>query len=229
MLQDTERHFLYFQMSAARFDDLVHRISPFNQHAPTYSTPISVLEKLAVTLRVLVSGSSLAAMAAGFMMGTTMVTSIILEVSEALWLALKDHFVALQSPAHMLEAAQDFWRLWNFPHCVGAIGGRLVKVRAPGGAGSDHSNHGGGHTFVLMAVCDARYPFTMVDVGGLGEESDGGLFDHSHLGSALREAHLPGTNTSAPYVFVGGAVFPLQENLMPPHAGMLQIMSTMQK
>ena len=36
-----------------------------------------------------------------------------------------------------------------------------------------------------MALVDARYKFTVVDIGSYGRNSDGGIFAHSKLGKYL--------------------------------------------
>lgn len=40
---------------------------------------------------------------------------------------------------------------------------------------------------VLMAVCDAQYCFTMVDVGESGSSSDAGIWDRNELNQSLEE------------------------------------------
>lgn len=121
---DEERHFGYFRMSAARFDDLARRIMPYVQHAPTHRTPISVEEQLAVTLHILASGSSQNSVAANYKLGLSTVYSIVSEVTVAIWRALKDDFVAFPSPAQMVEIKNYFWTPWDLPNCVGAIDGK---------------------------------------------------------------------------------------------------------
>ena len=78
----------------------------------------------------------------------------------------------------------------------------------------------------MLALVDAAYKFTYIDVGCNGRISDGGVLRNSSLQAALdngnlelpAEEMLPGTDIDLPYVIVADEAFPMKENIMRPYA-----------
>lgn len=81
-----------------------------------------------------------------------------------------------------------------------------------------------------MAMCDAHYRFTAIDVGALGREGDRGIFATSILAELLEnnDLNLPGpeempfSKKVLPYVIVGDEGFPLKTFLIRPYPGRAQ-------
>lgn len=83
----------------------------------------------------------------------------------------------------------------------------------------------------MMALVDANYMFTYVDVGCQGRISDGGVFRNTILGKKLEEDSLmlpedetlPNYNqTNFPYVFVADDAFALGPHLLKPFQGLYE-------
>lgn len=120
--------------------------------------------------------------------------------------------------------AQNFWDRWQYPHCIGSIDGKHIRIKKPKNSGSMYYNYKGYFSIGLLAVTDANYNFVVVDVGAYGKDNDAGVFDNCPLKRVLeqgrlkipKEENLPGSNIKAPYVLVGDAAFPLKEYIMRP-------------
>ena len=125
--------------------------------------------------------------------------------------------------------AENFVQKWNFPHCLGALDGKHVVMKAPWNTGSLYHNYKGTFSTVLLALVDADLKFIAIDVGAYGRNSDGGIFSNSNLGKAIanetlqfpEDAPLPGAAGMGPmpYVVIGDEAFPLQKHLMRPFPG----------
>lgn len=50
------------------------------------------------------------------------------ETCNEIWKALKDIVMSVPSTQEWKTIAQNFERLWNFPHCIGAIDERHMVI-----------------------------------------------------------------------------------------------------
>nr|CAH7767053.1 unnamed protein product [Callosobruchus chinensis] len=98
----------------------------------------------------------------------------------------------------------------NFPHCVGAIDGKQVRVVKPVHSGSLFYNYKNYFSVVLLAVCDSNYKFLYIDVGSFGKESDSTVLNFEKVSDNL----IP-----LPYVFIGDEAFGISKNLMRAYPG----------
>lgn len=137
----------------------------------------------------------------------------------------------LQTPtdrASWARMAREFELRWQFPHCLGALDGKHVKIKAPNNSGSTYFNYHRTYSIVLMAVVSANYEFTFIDVGAEGYIADGGVWRQCALKLALDDgtvqipepAPLPGScsDEAVPYVLVADDAFPLGPGMMKPYA-----------
>lgn len=77
--------------------------------------------------------------------------------------------------------AERYNLFWNFPHCAGSIDGKHFRVHKFANTGSRNINYKGYFSVQLMACADADGYFTTIDVGDLGRNSDGGVFQTSRF------------------------------------------------
>ncbi|CAH1993087.1 unnamed protein product [Acanthoscelides obtectus] len=125
-----------------------------------------------------------------------------------------------------LQKSQQFAEKWNFPHCIGALDGKHVLIKAPKQRGSLYHNYEGTHSVVLMALADAEYKFQYINVGCFGRISDGGVFNACSLSNKLADNSLgiptprplPGRTKPVPFVIVADDAFAMKSYIMKPYA-----------
>ena len=166
----------------------------------------------------------------GYRIALSTVCDILGVVLKKIWETVGRRFVKVPSTKEQWEkVSDDFFRLWNFPNCLGAIDGKHCQIICPQKSGSTFFNYKGTFSVVLMAACDASYHFTYVDVGDFGRQGDSTIFNRSTFGKALddgkfsfsRTVTLPGTKQKVCPCFVGDEAFPLQDFLQRPFPGAL--------
>ncbi|XP_044168370.1 protein ALP1-like [Acropora millepora] len=123
--------------------------------------------------------------------------------------------------------ANEFKEEWHFPNCIGAIDGKHVMMECPKNGGSAFYNYKGFHSIVLLAVCDAKYCFTLLDIGGVGSANDASILSESNIGRLFEKSPSPSSflshsshgSKTLPYVIVGDDIFPSEPWLMKPFPG----------
>lgn len=131
-----------------------------------------------------------------------------------------------------IEISKGFEKHAKFPNCIGALDGKHIRMIQPEHSGSLYYNYKHFFSLVLMALCDANYCFTWIDIGAYGKNSDSGIFKESTLYTKLTEKTLnipdprPINNideTTLPYVIVADEAFGMLEKLMRPYGWKLII------
>ena len=147
------------------------------------------------------------------------VSNIIRVTCDGICQALVEKYLtAPESTEDWLRIAEGFQDEWNFPHCIGAVDGKHICMECPRNGGSAFYNYKNFHSMVLMAVCDANYCFTMIDLGGFGRGNDASILNESEFGQAFEKyqskLNIPSPelveNLMLPYVLLGDDIFGLK-------------------
>lgn len=136
---------------------------------------------------------------------------------------MKTLFILIQLPETQYDwktCASDFNERWEFPNCLGVVGGKHIAIVKPTGSGSMYINHKKFFSIVLVAVVNANYEFLAADIDAnvTGNED----FFETTFGKNIKEQFedtklLSCDREAIPHVFVADS-FQLNENLMTAFA-----------
>ncbi len=191
---------------------------------------IHIFGKCYFLCRFLATGETFRSIAFSYRVGATTVGKILCECSQILWERLAPHYMKIPGDSEEWKIiAANFDEKWQFPHCIGALDGKHVVMKAPWKSGSLYYNYKGTFSTVLLALVDANLKFIAIDIGAYGRNSDGGIFTNSNLGQSMdqdtlnlpEDSPLPGAQQlgALPYVVVADEAFPLKTNMMRPFPG----------
>ena len=228
--QDREYFFRFMRMTPERFDHLLSLVRPKIEKQDTHlRKAIKAEARLALTLQFLASGESQQSLSYSFRIGRTTVSQIVSETCSAIFHSLKEPYLKCpKSPEDWKTIARKFEESWNFPHVVGAIDGKHIRIQCPQLSGTLYHNYEGFFSIVLLAVCDADYCFTLFDLGSYGSNNDSGVLANSSMGQLFENGNmklpppeiLPACSFEPlPYFLLGDEIFPLKTWLMHPYPG----------
>ena len=105
-----------------------------------------------------------------------------------------------------------------------------IRIHCPKQSGTFFYNYKGLFSFVLLAICDARYYFILFDVGQYGSNNDAGVLANSSIGKKIEagEINIPSLRDlegcsldPLPYYLLVDEIFPLKTSLRRPYPGQL--------
>lgn len=219
-------------MSPERFEHLLKLVGPsITKQDTIFRSSINAEQRLVVTLRFLACGEDQQTLSFSFRIAKSTISRIVSETTEAIYNCLKEEYLRIPyCKEDWLRISDDFESMWNFPHCIGAIDGKHIRIECPKLSGSLYHNYKGFFSIVLLAICDAKYCFTLFDLGQYGSNNDSGVLAKSKMNSLFEEnaLNVPGPTdienfpkNPAPYVLVGDDIFPLKMWLLRSFSGTL--------
>lgn len=114
------------------------------------------------------------------------------------------------------------------PQVIGATDRKHVRLKCPKNTGSLYHNYKGLFNFVLLAICDANYCFTLFYIDQYGSNNDSGVLLNNIISKCIEEnsPNIPESEAldgceydPLPYLLVSDEIFPLKERLIQPFPG----------
>ena len=109
-----------------------------------------------------------------------------------------------------MKIAKDFETIWNMPHVLGALDGKYICIQCPPNTGTLFHNYKGFFSIVLLAICDAKYNLTLVDIGQYGSNNYSRVLAKCTMGKEFSNDTM---NTPPPSSLEGCSLDPLPDYL----------------
>ncbi len=156
----------YTRMDPEMFFDLVNRLSlRISKQDTWYQKVLQPGLKVDITLHYLATGDSYHSLMYNFWVVLNTISSIVRDVCQAIIDEYATEVIAAPTTeAELLQIAGLFSKWWNFHNWLGAMDGKHIAIKCPKGGGSLYFNYKKFHSIVLMALVDAGYKFTWIDV-----------------------------------------------------------------
>ena len=113
---------------------------------------------------------------------------------------------------------------WNYPHALGAIDGKHVRIVKFNNGGSHFYSYKHTHLIIFLAIAGPKYECLSADVGSSDRANDSRIWNKCSLFQAIDDASvkLPEddyltNDCKLPYVFLGDDAFALKEFMLKPY------------
>ena len=167
---DIPRFTNFMRMTPEFFEMIKTRLEKrLASQATNYRAPISVGEKLALTIRYLATGESYTSLSCQFRVGRSTISKFLPEVCRAIQDEFTREYLRCPTTPDEWKVLETEFRIrWNIPHALGALDGKHVVLKKPNNSGALYHNYKGFFSIVMLALVDGQYNFRWVDVGTAG-------------------------------------------------------------
>ena len=141
-----------------------------------FRSPISVEERVAVTIWKLATNVEYRTLSALFGLGRSTICTIVVNTCHAIETHLLPECVQIPSGNRMKEVVEGFEKYWGFPQAAGAIDGTHIPIVRPQESAYDYYNRKGFYSIIMQALVDFRGLFTDVYIGWPGKVHDASVF-----------------------------------------------------
>ena len=151
----------FLRVEPAMFHELVERLAPRIEKVVTrMRRPLEPGLKVALTLRYLASGNDYHSLMYGFRVPHNSISIVLREVCQAIIAEYAQEVMPCPVTEEEWRPVEEKFRnRWNFPHAVGAIDWKHIRITCPANEGSTYFNYKGFYSIVLMALVDGDYKF----------------------------------------------------------------------
>lgn len=91
--------------------------------------------------RYLATGDSYKTISFSYRLGHSTVYRIVIDTCLEIVNKLLNEVMPFPTENKWKEIANEFWRCWNFPNCLGSLDGKHVVIQAPPNSGSQFFNY----------------------------------------------------------------------------------------
>ena len=152
--------------------------------------PVSVEERVAITVWKLATNVEYRTLSALFGLGRSTVCTIVIETSHTIASRLLPQYVQIPQGERLKEIVEGFETYWGFPQAAGAIDGTHIPIIRPDESASDYYNRKGYYSIIMQAMVDFRGLFMDVYIGWPGKVHDARVFVNSSLYQKGRSSTL---------------------------------------
>ena len=212
-----------FRIGRPTFNFLCIQLSCVLQRREVVRKPLSVQEKVAITIWRLGTNVEYRSLAHLFGVDLSTVCVTVREVCTAIVNILFQRYIRIPTGEAAQTVVDGFFHTWGFPQCFGAIDGSHIPILSPTDNPLDYFNRKGWHSIVLQALVDHEYKFMNTNVGWPGSVHDARILANSKVyvkgesGDLVPRGMRCINGVDMPIVILGDPAYLLLPWLMKPY------------